>query len=76
MENNPKPLLLMHGWPGSIVEFLEIIKPLAHPEEFGGRTEDAFTVIAPSLPGFGFSDPPKKPIGPRKIAEILNKTND
>ena len=70
---NPKPLLLMHGWPGSVVEFLEIIKPLAHPEEFGGNAEDAFTVISPSLPGFGFSGAPKKPIGPRKIAEILNK---
>ncbi len=70
---NPKPLLLMHGWPGSIVEFLEIIKPLAHPEEFGGNIEEAFTVITPSLPGFGFSSAPKKPIGPRKIAEILNK---
>jgi microsomal epoxide hydrolase len=70
---NPKTLLLMHGWPGSIVEFLEIIKPLAHPEKFGGNIDDAFTVIAPSLPGFGFSGAPKKPIGPRKIAEILNK---
>ena len=70
---NPKPLLLMHGWPGSVVEFLEIIKPLAHPEQFGGDAEDAFTVIAPSLPGFGFSGAPKKPIGPRKIAEILDK---
>ena len=69
---NPKPLLLMHGWPGSVIEFLEIIKPLAHPERFGGNIEDAFTIIAPSLPGFGFSDSPKKPIGPRKIAEILN----
>ena len=70
---NPKPLLLMHGWPGSIVEFLEVIKPLAHPEEFGGNAEDAFTVITPSLPGFGFSSSPNKPQGPRKIAEILNK---
>jgi microsomal epoxide hydrolase len=70
---NPKTLLLLHGWPGSIVEFLEVIKPLAHPEEFGGNIDDAFTVIAPSLPGFGFSDYPKRPIGPRKIAEILNK---
>ena len=70
---NPKPLLLMHGWPGSIVEFLEIIKPLAHPEDFGGNIDDAFTVIAPSLPGFGFSGAPKKPIGPRKIAKIFNK---
>ena len=71
--DNPKPLLLMHGWPGSIVEFLEIIKPLAHPEKFGGKIEDAFTVIAPSLPGFGFSGSSNKPIGPRKIAKILNK---
>ena len=70
---NPKPLLLMHGWPGSIIEFLEIIKPLAHPEDFGGNIEDALTIIAPSLPGFGFSGAPKKPIGPRKIAKIFNK---
>ena len=70
---NPKTLLLLHGWPGSVVEFLEIIKPLAHPEEFGGNIDDAFTVIAPSLPGFGFSGAPKEPIGPRKISGILNK---
>ena len=70
---NPKPLLLMHGWPGSIVEFLEIIKPLAHPEKFGGDSKNAFTVIAPSLPGFGFSGKPIKPIGPRKMAAKLNK---
>ena len=42
------PLLISHGWPGSVVEFLEIIEPLAHPERFGGRVEDAFDVIAPS----------------------------
>ena len=71
--SNPTPLLLMHGWPGSIVEFLHIIEKLAHPEKFGGKVEDAFDVIVPSLPGFGFSGRPKKPIGPRKIAEILNK---
>ena len=70
---NPRPLLLMHGWPGSVVEFLDIIKPLAHPEKFGGKVDDSFTVIVPSLPGFGFSGAPNKPIGPRKIAEILNK---
>jgi len=52
--SNPTPLLLMHGWPGSIVEFLHIIEKLAHPEKFGGNIEDAFDVIAPSLPGFGF----------------------
>ena len=70
---NPKPLLLMHGWPGSIVEFLEIIKPLTHPEDFGGNPDEAFTVIVPSLPGFGFSGAPNTPFGPRKIAEIMNK---
>ncbi|MDB9831633.1 epoxide hydrolase [Candidatus Pelagibacter sp.] len=71
--SNPTPLLLMHGWPGSIVEFLHIIEKLAHPEKFGGNVEDAFDVIAPSLPGFGFSGRPSKPIGPRKMAAILNK---
>ena len=69
----PKPLLLMHGWPGSIIEFLNIIDKLAHPEKFGGKEEDAFDVIIPSLPGFGFSGRPERPIGPRKMAEILNK---
>ena len=71
--SNSTPLLLMHGWPGSVVEFLHIIEKLAHPEKFGGNIEDAFDVIVPSLPGFGFSGRPSKPIGPRKIAEILNK---
>ncbi|MDC1278700.1 epoxide hydrolase [Candidatus Pelagibacter ubique] len=71
--SNPTPLLLMHGWPGSVLEFLHIIEKLAHPEKFGGNIEDAFDVIVPSLPGFGFSGRPSKPMGPRKIAEILNK---
>ena len=67
------PLLLMHGWPGSVVEFLHIIEKLAHPEKFGGKEEDAFDVIVPSLPGFGFSGSPSRPIGPRKMSEFLNK---
>ena len=70
--SNPMPLLIMHGWPGSIFEFLHIIEKLAHPEKFGGKEEDAFDVIVPSLPGFGFSGKPNTPIGPRKIAEIFN----
>ena len=70
---NSKPLLLMHGWPGSVVEFLHIIEKLAHPEKFGGNEKDSFDVIIPSLPGFGFSGKPNKPMGPRKMAEILNK---
>jgi pimeloyl-ACP methyl ester carboxylesterase len=71
--SNPTPLLLMHGWPGSVIEFLLIIEKLAHPEKFGGNIEDAFDVVVPSLPGFGFSGRPSKPIGPRKMAAILNK---
>ncbi len=67
----PLPLIISHGWPGSIVEFLDIIEPLAHPERFGGKVEDAFDVVAPSLPGFGFSGRPPRPYGPRKIAAVF-----
>ena len=70
--SNPRPLLLSHGWPGSIVEFLHIIDELAHPEKFGGKEADAFDVVVPSLPGFGFSGRPSRPIGPRKMASIFN----
>jgi len=70
--SKPMPLLISHGWPGTIIEFLHIIEKLAHPERFGGKEEDAFDVIAPSLPGFGFSGRPPRPIGPRKMADIFN----
>jgi microsomal epoxide hydrolase len=70
--SKPMPLLISHGWPGTIVEFLHIIEKLAHPEHFGGKEEDAFDVIAPSLPGFGFSGRPPCPVGPRKMANIFN----
>ena len=69
---NPMPLLISHGWPGSFVESLDIIECLAHPERFGGKEEDAFDVIVPSLPGFGFSGRPPRPYGPRKMAQVLN----
>jgi len=69
----PLPLLISHGWPGSIVEFLGVIEPLAHPERFGGDARDGFTVIAPSLPGYGFSDPPDAPVTPRDIAGIFHR---
>ena len=69
---NPMPLVISHGWPGSVAEFFDLIEPLAHPEKFGGNIEDAFTVIAPSLPGFGFSDRPPRPYGPRKMAGVFN----
>ena len=51
----PNPLLILHGWPGSFVEFLHIVEKLTHPEKFGGNKEESFDVIIPSLPGFGFS---------------------
>ena len=51
------PLLIVHGWPGSVVEFLDVIPRLTDPEAHGGRASDAFHVIAPSLPGYGFSEP-------------------
>src|SRR6266478_5598860 len=50
---NPLPLLLLHGWPGSVFEFLDIIPRLTDPALFGGDPADAFTVVAPSLPGYG-----------------------
>jgi pimeloyl-ACP methyl ester carboxylesterase len=52
------PLILTHGWPGSIVEFLKLIEPLTDPVAFGGHVEDSFDVVIPSLPGFGFSQQP------------------
>jgi len=52
------PLLLTHGWPGSVVEFLKIVKPLTDPESHGGEARDAFHLVIPSLPGYGFSDKP------------------
>ncbi len=52
------PLLLTHGWPGSVVEFLDVIGPLTEPESHGGSPRDAFHVVVPSLPGFGWSDKP------------------
>ncbi|MDR3471849.1 MAG: epoxide hydrolase [Devosia sp.] len=54
----PMPLLLLHGWPGSVFEFLDIIPRLTDPARFGGDPADAFTVIAPSLPGYGLSFAP------------------
>ncbi|MES2258405.1 MAG: epoxide hydrolase family protein [Pseudomonadota bacterium] len=64
------PLLLVHGWPGSIVEFLDVIPRLTQPELFGGRAEDAFHVICPSLPGYGYSAAPPGPgCGPRYVAQ-------
>jgi epoxide hydrolase len=55
------PLVLTHGWPGSIIEFLEVIEPLTDPSAHGGDPGDAFHLVCPSLPGYGFSDKPTQP---------------
>ena len=59
-EKNATPLLMIHGWPGSIVEFLDVIGPLTDPVAHGGKAENAFDVVVPSLPGFGFSGPTRE----------------
>jgi microsomal epoxide hydrolase len=67
---NALPLIITHGWPGSIFEFYKIIGPLTEPEKFGGRAEDSFHVVAPSMPGYGFSESPRAPgFDIRRVAE-------
>ncbi|MFA7553868.1 MAG: epoxide hydrolase family protein [Spongiibacteraceae bacterium] len=68
-----RPLLITHGWPGSHFEFWNIIEPLAYPTRFGGKAEDAFDLVIPSLPGFGFSGKPSGPFGQRQTAAIFNQ---
>lgn len=68
-----RPLLLTHGWPGSHYEFWDVIEPLAFPSRFGGKPEDAFDLIIPSLPGFGFSGKPQQVIGQQATAVLWNK---
>ena len=70
---NPIPLLLIHGWPGSIFEFYELIPRLTDPGRFGLDPAICFDVIAPSLPGFGFSGKPSRPIGGQVASEYLHK---
>lgn len=55
---NAMPLIMTHGWPGSVFEFMSVIEPLTDPVAYGGKPEDAFDLIIPSLPGFGFSGKP------------------
>ncbi|MXW92412.1 MAG: epoxide hydrolase [Rhodospirillaceae bacterium] len=62
------PLLLVHGWPGSFIEFEDMIGPLTDPAAHGAPDAPAFHVVAPSLPGYAFSDKPPAPIGPRRMA--------
>lgn len=68
----PMPLLLPHGWPGSVAEFFDLIPRLTHQSRYGGSPEDAFTVVAPSLPGHGLSfKPGQRRLGIPEIADVL-----
>jgi pimeloyl-ACP methyl ester carboxylesterase len=71
------PLIITHGWPGSVIEMLEIIGPLTDPTAHGGNAEDAFDLVIPSIPGYGFSDAPKE-VGwdPGRIAEAWAELMD
>jgi pimeloyl-ACP methyl ester carboxylesterase len=74
---NAFPLLLTHGWPGSVVEFLDAIPRLVDPEAHGGNAADAFHVIAPSLPGYGFSEPTRtRGWDPARIARAFAELMD
>lgn len=71
VHENARPLIITHGWPGSVVEFHKVIEPLADPTAHGGNAEDAFHVVVPSLPGYGFSGKPEVTgWGIEKIADI------
>jgi pimeloyl-ACP methyl ester carboxylesterase len=68
------PLIVTHGWPGSIAEFTKIIGPLTDPAAHGGAAEDAFHVVMPSIPGFAFSEKPREPgFSPARIAGLFVK---
>jgi pimeloyl-ACP methyl ester carboxylesterase len=75
---NALPLIITHGWPGSVIELLEIVGPLTDPTSHGGRAENAFDLVLPSLPGYGFSEEPKE-VGwdpgrtARAWAELMNR---
>ena len=70
---NAIPLLISHGWPGSFLEFKNIIGPLTNPKQYGLDDDICFDLVLPSIPGFVFSKAPKHPFGPRKIASYYNK---
>src|SRR5262245_15696699 len=73
-EKNALPLVLVHGWPGSVYEFHKVIGLLTDPVAHGGKAEDAFHVVCPSLPGFGFSGKPReKGWNSQRMAEVIAK---
>ncbi|MCZ7530502.1 MAG: epoxide hydrolase [Acidimicrobiia bacterium] len=69
-EPDAEPLVITHGWPGSVVEFLDVIGPLSNPVSYGGDAADAFHVVAPSIPGYAWSGPTTEPgWDSRRVAE-------
>jgi pimeloyl-ACP methyl ester carboxylesterase len=68
--SNPLPLMLTHGWPGSFLEYAELVPLLTDPASHGADPADAFTVVTPSLPGFGFSDIPPSALSSRETARL------
>jgi pimeloyl-ACP methyl ester carboxylesterase len=68
-----RPLLISHGWPGSHREFWKVIEPLAFPSRHGGQAEDAFDVVVPSLPNFGFSAKPAETVDQRRTALLFDR---
>ncbi len=68
-----RPLLLVHGWPGSVFEFWQVIDKLAFPSRSGGRAADAFDLVVPSLPGFGYSGRPPGLLGARSTARLFDR---
>ena len=74
---NALPLIITHGWPGSVIELLEVIGPLTDPTAHGGRAEDAFHLVLPSLPGYGFSaDPTSVGWDPGRVAQAWAQLMD
>jgi len=71
-DGGDRPLILTHGWPGSQIEFWGVIDKLAFPSRHGGKAAEAFDLVIPSLPGYGFSGKPSQPTGPRATAALWN----
>ena len=71
------PLIVTHGWPGSVIEQLKIIEPLTNPTAHGGDASDAFHLVIPSMPGYGFSGKPTTPgLGPRPHRTCLDRADE
>ncbi|MBF7015335.1 epoxide hydrolase (plasmid) [Novosphingobium resinovorum] len=68
-----RALVLTHGWPGSTLEFMGMVEPLAFPDRYGGDPALGFDLVIPTLPGYGFSQAAPRPIGPRRIASLWRK---